>query len=153
MDTNSIALEYSNKFNRIHKMYEEDDLQGVIDGAEELLDDSKLPKHLRMKTLILLACCTDDWDDAEELRNEAEDMYHIAHAHWPRDAEVNEVLREIRKCLDCLGKAQYEKMWGEEEEEEEEEEEVGGENEERQEEEAEEKEAADGSDEDDQKDE
>ncbi|KAK1817833.1 hypothetical protein LTR12_007704 [Friedmanniomyces endolithicus] len=103
---------YSRKFNATLWFYERDQLDECAESAQDLLDDPDLPRFHRMKTLILLASIT-GWDDAEDCRIEAEQLWRMAHMQYSSPTfDEAEALTELRTQLDALKASQDYELFG-----------------------------------------
>ena len=90
-------------FNDLHALFEDDQLQECVDQAQELLE-SNLPRHFRIKVLVLLATAAEDWHDSESCRSEAEMLWSMFRWFNPKGADesIDAALAEHCKSLDSL---------------------------------------------------
>ena len=97
-----IDSQFSDAFDALHKLYDNDELDQCIAGAESLLQNNALPRYHRIKTLLLLASTVGDRSDAEGYRSQAELLWRIVRRWNPEgeDDKVDEALAETRITLD-----------------------------------------------------
>ncbi|KAK5734454.1 hypothetical protein LTR17_008955 [Elasticomyces elasticus] len=100
----TIDAQFTTGYNEVHRLYEENDLEGCIAKAEELLDEPAIPRFHRMKTLILLGNVLGDWNEAEDCRVRAEAIWRVVRRWHPEgaDEEVDTAMQELRVSLDDL---------------------------------------------------
>lgn len=105
-DTAQTSQTFAQALNQLLGFYEAEELQKCADGAQDLLDDPALPRYHRIKTLVLLAHCLDEYADILDCSWEAERLYLVARDAFPsgEDAPSNEALLELRTSLDELKK-------------------------------------------------
>jgi hypothetical protein len=93
---------FTNAYNEIQKLYNNDNLDEVYERAQVLLADAAIPRFHRMKTLLLLSNFTSDLDEAQRYHAEAEVMWrivrgqHVLGVHPDVDIELS----HCRRCLD-----------------------------------------------------
>lgn len=105
MDNGRIIDEaFTAAFNEANELYRNDRLEECAAKCRELLDDSAAPKYHRMKTLILLGSILSDWDDADDCRLAAENLWSIVRRRHPEgaDSTVDGIMAEIRESLDDM---------------------------------------------------
>ncbi|KAG9527970.1 hypothetical protein KCU93_g4653, partial [Aureobasidium melanogenum] len=92
------------------QFWDEEGFDKCIAAAKNLLEKHDLQANLRMRTLILLAAATLDWDLAEECRLDCETLWHLTRKRFRDhpDEKVHATLQPLRESLDELGKVQEE---------------------------------------------
>ncbi|KAK3074927.1 hypothetical protein LTR53_002238 [Teratosphaeriaceae sp. CCFEE 6253] len=100
----TIDASFTEGYNEAKKLYDDDDLEGCIEKARELLAEPAIPRYHRMKTLILLGSTLGDWEEAEECRVRAEAIWRIVRRWQPegQDVEVDAAMKELREALEDL---------------------------------------------------
>lgn len=102
-----IAKSFSQGFNRLLQLWEDDKLQESLDGAQKLLEEPDIPRYFRIKTLILIASSVEEWHDAQICIAQAEALWGASrHYHAVgQNEDVDDALTELRKSLDSLKEA------------------------------------------------
>lgn len=86
----------------------DDDPDQCMAQAKELLNEHELSHGVRIRTLILIACATEDWYEAEQNRRAAEGLWKLCRELWPRGDpqtdgdETEATLVRFRRSLDEL---------------------------------------------------
>ena len=95
---------FTNAFNKIQRLYNNDNLDEMYEGAQVLLADAAIPRFHRMKTPLLLSSFTSDLDEAQRYHTEAEAMWRIVRGQHVLgvNSDVDTELSHCRKCLDEL---------------------------------------------------
>ncbi|KAK5727096.1 hypothetical protein LTR15_002988 [Elasticomyces elasticus] len=105
----AVGPDFDEEYNEARGLFDNDDLVGAIDKAQNLLDDSTLPRYHRIKLLLLLSASVSDWHEVDTLLEEARTLWRLARrcigANTSADAE--HVLAVLRESLDTL-QAQHE---------------------------------------------
>lgn len=85
-------------------LYKAGQVDESIEAAQDLLEDGDLPRYHRIKTLIFLATAIEGWDDIEECRLEAENLWAMARRWSPegRDFKNDQAFDELRTALDVV---------------------------------------------------
>lgn len=92
------------------QFWDEEGFDECIAAAKNLLEKHDLQANLRMRTLLLLAAATLDWDLAEECRLDCETLWHLTRKRFRDhpDEKVHTTLQSLSESLDELGKVQEE---------------------------------------------
>lgn len=73
MAESELAQEYADRLNEAADLYQKDQWRQCLDACEVMLQDrGALSRNLNIRVLVLAAWSTDDFQDAEEWRKEAE---------------------------------------------------------------------------------
>lgn len=101
---------FPERYDAMRQLFEDDELKTCVEQAEALLAEHHLSRYLRIKTLLVMICSVDSWEDAEEYRLEAESLWSAA-TYWYRfgvsDGCISaETLQELRKSLDDVARLQ-----------------------------------------------
>ncbi|KAG8627022.1 hypothetical protein KVT40_004505 [Elsinoe batatas] len=112
MQPKSRSQEYLDLYNQAEDLLESDGPR-TLHLAKELLENNLLPLTIKMLTRILIAYATEDWDEGEHYRSEAEATYRISRRLWPEGATITSEVTEqnlkvARFRLDHLSKCQAE---------------------------------------------
>jgi hypothetical protein len=67
-------------------------------AAWTLLEDTSLPRYFRMRLLLLLYSISERWEDAEEVRAEAEALWRILRARH-KSVYIDRTFAEVRVVL------------------------------------------------------
>jgi hypothetical protein len=94
---------FTNAYNEIQKLYDDNNLEEVYERAQVLLADTASPRYHHMKALMLLSDITSDLDEAQRYYAEAEALWRIVREqHALGHPGVETELSHCRKCLDEL---------------------------------------------------
>ncbi|KAK1091249.1 hypothetical protein LTR48_006688 [Friedmanniomyces endolithicus] len=103
---------YKASYDACYALYDKDELAECVDQAQDLLDDSGLPRFFRIKLLVLMAACIGDfWEEAEILKEADRVWHHVRSYHRRGDTEVDECLEELRGMIDYAQKQHREEPW------------------------------------------
>lgn len=99
-----IDRQFTDAYNQIHELYDNDELDECIEQAQQLLQDPAIPRYHRMKTYILLVSTIGEWTEANGYRSQAETLWRIVRRWHPEgeDAKVDAAMQELRTALDAL---------------------------------------------------
>ncbi|KAK3642233.1 hypothetical protein LTR56_010810 [Elasticomyces elasticus] len=90
MATDRVSERFDRAFAELHQLFEDDKIDECVELAQNLLEESDIPRYHGIKVLIMLSSCTADWRDAEAYRLEAEQLWSFLH----------DALAHLRLCLD-----------------------------------------------------
>ena len=95
---------FTNAYNEMQELYDNDDLEEVYDRGQVLLADAASPRYHRMKALLLLSSIAFNLDEAQRYHAEADALWRIVRVQHAlgRHSEVDTELSYCRKCLDEL---------------------------------------------------
>lgn len=99
-----IDKQFSEAYNTIFELYQNDQLEECESEAKQLLEDPAIPRYHRIKTYLLLGSCVEEWTEAESYRSRAETLWRIVR-RWHQegeDAKIDAALQELRTSLDFL---------------------------------------------------
>ncbi|KAK1019881.1 hypothetical protein LTR54_000525 [Friedmanniomyces endolithicus] len=110
--SNQVMETYKASYDACYALYDKDELAKCVDQAQDLLDDSGLPRFFRIKLLVLMAACIGDfWEEAEILKEADRVWHHVRRYHRRGDTEVDECLEELRGMIDYAQKQHREEPW------------------------------------------
>lgn len=95
---------YDRGYKETRALFENDDLEGAITQAEELLKNNDLPRYHRIKLLMILVASLDDWWEARRHLESANMLWQMARNNFPigESAEADASLAKLRPTLDSL---------------------------------------------------
>jgi hypothetical protein len=94
---------FTNAYNEMQELYDNDDLEEVYDRGQVLLADTASPRYHRMKALLLLSSIAFNLGEAQRYHAEAEALWRIVRGqHALGQSDVDTELSYCRKCLDEL---------------------------------------------------
>ena len=99
--------DFTDEYNKLQKLYDDNQLDQCIKDAPALLDDPAMPRFHRMKTISFLASCHFDFEKADECRAQAEAYWRIERACYKegQSEAVDKELGDLRLTLDELKEA------------------------------------------------
>jgi hypothetical protein len=102
-----IDEQFSNGFNEANACYKSDKLLECIDLCYKLLNEPDIPRHHKMKTLVLLGATVGDWDEANDCFVAAQSLWKIERRWHPegKNETLDKFMVEIREALDGLSQA------------------------------------------------
>ncbi|KAK3629350.1 hypothetical protein LTR56_018125 [Elasticomyces elasticus] len=102
MSTDKVSESFNRAFAVLHQLFEDDKIVECVELAQDLLEESAIPRYHRIKILITLSSAVADWRDAEACRREAEQLWSLSRDFHPpgEDPSVDEALAHLRLCLD-----------------------------------------------------
>ncbi|KAK5167092.1 uncharacterized protein LTR77_007822 [Saxophila tyrrhenica] len=95
---------YDRGYNEARARFDADDLDSAVALAQNMLDDSSLPRYHRIKLLLLMSAAVDDWEEVASMLDDAHRLWTMTRM-FHREGENEEadtLLTDLRQSLDSL---------------------------------------------------
>ncbi|QDS67603.1 hypothetical protein FKW77_003921 [Venturia effusa] len=102
---------YAKHYSEAKKLFDKHEYEACIEKAKDFLADPDLPRYFAIKTSMLIVYASEDWNEAEMYRQEAEAVYKAAIEATTvlnTSKKTEATLALFRKDLDALGVHQEE---------------------------------------------
>ncbi|KAK8239810.1 hypothetical protein IWZ00DRAFT_86355 [Phyllosticta capitalensis] len=107
LQLDSINRRYSRALNKLLRLWDDDELDRVLEKCDQLLQDQdeNLPKYYRIRFLVIKASSTYRWEECESLHQQASKELHLYEAWCDGAPEQRRILKDLHKYLDNLQKS------------------------------------------------
>jgi len=95
---------WNDAFNVCQNLYDDDKLEECINVTEEDLDDPTMPLYHRMRYMLLLVGCHEDWDKANDALVRCEAIFQSVSTYHKDDPDENvqDGLQDLRELIEGI---------------------------------------------------
>ena len=69
-EVETVFQSFLKRYNEARAFYDSDKMEERVATAQDLLQETSLPRYFRMKSLLLIAACVDSWYEAQDFLRE-----------------------------------------------------------------------------------
>ncbi|OQN96824.1 hypothetical protein B0A48_17384 [Cryoendolithus antarcticus] len=100
----TISLSFTRAYNDLYALYEADQLDECLEGAENLLREPALPRYHTIKVQLLIASMLPDVDEAWSMHAQAEMLWQVVRMGNPQgqDAEIDATMADLWETVEAI---------------------------------------------------